>query len=380
MSKLYPSQYIRALVVINSRVARNFRIVFDPEDGSLFKHLILTGQNGSGKTTILEALAREIHNRFPEQVRLKEEALAKENAEHPYVTALKTFGAIEGQKQLPHLFTLLKSNRDIVIEPVQGPQRENTDLLLSNTDVSASFLQFLVNRKTEQAYALANKDHETSDRIEKWFAGLEEQFRFLFEDPGLTLEFKRQIYEFKFVLSDGRHVGLGELSHGHAGILNLLGNLVIKHEAYRKLHPDVVNVPGIILIDEIENHLHLSLQEKIMPFLTTMFPAFQFIVATHSPAVISSIKNSVVYDLSKSCTVTEDLRGYPYQVLMKAHFGLESEYSIEVTEMLHRARELLGKESRDKAEYTELRELEARLSALSPDLALDLTLELERAH
>ncbi|WP_185938669.1 AAA family ATPase [Enterococcus casseliflavus] len=54
----------------------------------------------------------------------------------------------------------------------------------------------------------------------------------------------------------------------------------------------------IILIDEIENHLHPSLQREILPNLVEAFPNGQFIVATHSPFVVNSVKNSITYGLT----------------------------------------------------------------------------------
>jgi predicted ATP-dependent endonuclease of OLD family len=75
-----------------------------------------------------------------------------------------------------------------------------------------------------------------------------------------------------------------------------------------------------VLIDEIETHLHLELQEIILPFLCEMFPRIQFIVATHSPAVISSVEDAVVYDLRKREPVSSaDLQGIRYGTLMTSH-------------------------------------------------------------
>ena len=48
------------------------------------------------------------------------------------------------------------------------------------------------------------------------------------------------------------------------------------------------DMPGIVLIDEIETHLHLELQKKIMEILTGIFPNVQFIVTTHSPFILNS--------------------------------------------------------------------------------------------
>jgi predicted ATP-binding protein involved in virulence len=52
-----------------------------------------------------------------------------------------------------------------------------------------------------------------------------------------------------------------------------------------------------VLIDEIENHLHATMQRAILPDLISAFPNIQFIVTTHSPLIIGSVKNSNVYAL-----------------------------------------------------------------------------------
>ena len=56
---------------------------------------------------------------------------------------------------------------------------------------------------------------------------------------------------------------------------------------------------GLVLIDEMETHLHIELQKKILPFLTEFFPNIQFIVTTHSPYILNSISNSKAYVLVK---------------------------------------------------------------------------------
>lgn len=51
----------------------------------------------------------------------------------------------------------------------------------------------------------------------------------------------------------------------------------------------------VVLIDEIENHLHPSMQRRILPDLASAFPNTQFIVSTHSPLVVGSARDSSVY-------------------------------------------------------------------------------------
>ena len=62
-------------------------------------------------------------------------------------------------------------------------------------------------------------------------------------------------------------------------------------------------MPGIVLIDEIETHLHLELQKRILDLLTTIFPNIQFIVSTHSPFILNSLENVVIYDLENHLLV-----------------------------------------------------------------------------
>jgi predicted ATP-binding protein involved in virulence len=73
------------------------------------------------------------------------------------------------------------------------------------------------------------------------------------------------------------------------------------------------------------------------------------------------------------------LTGIPYHVLMKSHFGIESEYSRLATEKLKNAKTLIQKgDKRTEADDEELRRLAQELDELSPDLSLDIFLELER--
>ena len=85
-----------------------------------------------------------------------------------------------------------------------------------------------------------------------------------------------------------------ELSDGYKNTLSLVGDI-----AYRMavLNPQLLDnvvrqTPGVVLIDEIDQHLHPLWQKTILNSLMNVFPKIQFIVTTHSPTVISSAENS----------------------------------------------------------------------------------------
>ena len=63
--------------------------------------------------------------------------------------------------------------------------------------------------------------------------------------------------------------------------------------------------PGIIIIDEIELHLHPGWQKRILNDLTTVFPNIQFIVSTHSPEVITSYKDANLILLKHEGSATQ---------------------------------------------------------------------------
>lgn len=85
------------------------------------------------------------------------------------------------------------------------------------------------------------------------------------------------------------------LSSGYAAVLDIVVDLMMRMEKKAGKRYDL---EGVVLIDEIEAHLHLELQKKIMPILTGIFPNIQFIVTTHSPFILNSIENTVIYDLA----------------------------------------------------------------------------------
>ena len=93
-------------------------------------------------------------------------------------------------------------------------------------------------------------------------------------------------YTLEFSFNDGRVIAFETLPMGYKRIFSLVIDL-----AYRSyILNENVESNGIVLIDEIELHLHPTLQQEILQRLQKTFPQIQFIVTTHSPLVISNFK------------------------------------------------------------------------------------------
>ncbi|MBT2916629.1 AAA family ATPase, partial [Vibrio anguillarum] len=115
-----------------------------------------------------------------------------------------------------------------------------------------------------------------------------------------------------------------KLSSGYQSILSIYADLLMKVELKEV---SAQELSGVVFIDEIDAHLHVSLQRKIFSFFDQAFPKVQFIVTTHSPFVVQSVNNSVIYDLSANEQL-EDLSMYSYESILKGLLGVESKSSI----------------------------------------------------
>lgn len=92
------------------------------------------------------------------------------------------------------------------------------------------------------------------------------------------------------VTQDGREVTVNQLSDGEKCLLALVGDLA-RRLAIANPHGNPLHGAGIVLIDEIELHLHPRWQHHVMENLTRTFPKCQFILSTHSPAVLGHAVN-----------------------------------------------------------------------------------------
>lgn len=102
-------------------------------------------------------------------------------------------------------------------------------------------------------------------------------------------------------LNDGRIIPFTQLSSGFKKMMAIITDLAFRCIILNPyLGEDVLrHISGVVLIDEIDAHLHPSWQRKIVPRLKSTFPKLQFIVTTHSPHVVASANKNEVIALPK---------------------------------------------------------------------------------
>ncbi|MGN1142857.1 MAG: AAA family ATPase [Oliverpabstia sp.] len=112
-------------------------------------------------------------------------------------------------------------------------------------------------------------------------------------------QFKELVYK-----DDKVEMALSKLSAGYQSLLWMMMDLAYREALLNPDLNDLLEVKGIVLIDEIDMHLHPKWQWNIIKALNTTFPNVQFIITTHSPIVISSAKkaNLIFLDEEKNAS------------------------------------------------------------------------------
>ena len=114
--------------------------------------------------------------------------------------------------------------------------------------------------------------------------------------------------------SDGQRmrIPLSQLSDGYKGAISLVADIAYRMATLNpQLGMDILEKgDGVVLIDEVDLHLHPAWQQKVLNNLTDIFPNVQFIVTTHAPSVINSVKKENIRMLSDGEVVETDNQVY----------------------------------------------------------------------
>ena len=133
---------------------------------------------------------------------------------------------------------------------------------------------------------------------------------------------------------------------------------------------DPLAKPAIVLVDEIDLHLHPKWQRTIMDFLTERFPNTQFIVTAHSPLVVQAAKDANIVLLRREGDRVvidnnpEIVENWRVDQVLTSVFELTTARPADLEPLLARRKELLSQPDLSKADKAELQELEAKIGSL----------------
>lgn len=318
-------------------------------------HLIITGKNGSGKTILLRAIADFLDivkedsymhfANYPQQLdywtnkkngNAQETMQAAKQVEYYQNKINELYGKvdiemmdiakiIEQYQKKNFIISFYAAGRLAKMNEPTNPTKPNLQIKgKASSSLTNQFLFFLSDLKVQEALARNENQYADADDIRAWFESFEEILRNIYNDLNLKLEFNYKDYSFA-IKTGGKSFKFTEMSDGFIAAIDIIADLILKMQDGNSLTRNYQK-QGIVLIDEIETHLHLELQRIVMPLLTNIFPNIQFIVTTHSPFVLSSMNNAVAYDLEHK-TIIDDLTEYSYEALAEGYFGVPTESS-----------------------------------------------------
>lgn len=373
---------------INKIALKNYRCFEDIEVEFHDKLTVIVGSNGSGKTSILEGLAVSLGTFFSGLdgiygLRInKKDAYLKayhmgesEDIQSQYPIDIVATGNIDGceiswKRSLNSSFgsttikearqmmeaaknyqdRLRKGDKNLVLpviayygtsrlwdyhrEKKSDTFRENTKTngYIDSLDGTANIKLMMswFRKKTVQKYQKSANGLNSVLQLDAVYNAMSICFQLVtgYEDVKIIYGLDTNEIECYYTDDEGMKmkIALSQLSDGYKSTISLIADI-----AYRMavLNPQLgTNVlrdtDGIVLIDEVDLHLHPAWQHRILSDLQKIFPKVQFIVTTHAPAVISSAKseNIVILKDNKVLDANTEIYGNDVNSILKGIMGV----------------------------------------------------------
>lgn len=299
MSQETSGNHFERLVLKNVRCFRDAEIELDP------RVTVLIGENGSGKTTVMEALASlsygegEGLGKFPltRKARSGEIALFESGQKRP-AAVWKTSGRLKDDRRLPrerYLFAYGRYRRvhfpeDGEIETRSITPEQDLDALSRRADRERTVTLFRPDnhllRDLSRYLTVLHLGSRSSHRLETAWKQLGESLSSLGQGlQGLQIEAGKTGY-IPVIVRNRLPLELRELSDGYQSILVIVLDLILR---YFYLFPSLENpleAEAVVGIDEVDLHLHPRWQRTMVRQLVHLFPNTQFLLTTHSAAVV----------------------------------------------------------------------------------------------
>lgn len=405
--------YLEKLKLHNFRCYEKLEIDFNRQ------LTVLVGKNGSGKTTVLEAIAIALGtwfvgfnivnakgiNKRTDPLRKAYQIGATDDVQTQFPVEIEAWGKIEESKdQILHwkreLYTptgtmTTKDAKEIVeyaAEYQKAISEGRTDIYLpmvayygtgrlwdyhrqkrtdvfkvsSRTNGYIDCLDGTANVKlmmdwfqimTINKYQRQEENLESNPELDTVYLAMEKCLTNLsgYSDVKIRYNMGTQELEVYYSEQDKQRmrIPLNQLSDGYKGMISLVADIAYRMATLNpQLGTEVLSKgDGVVLIDEVDLHLHPAWQQKVIDNLMNIFPKVQFIVSTHAPAIISSVKTDKLRILSNKevCMTANQVYGKDVNSVMKEIMGVNDrpDQFVELFEKFYR---LLSEKKYDEAD------------------------------
>lgn len=381
--------YFLQLKVENIKCFKEKQTLNLSKDGIPFQWTVILGDNGTGKTTLLQCLGAIL-----DPLKITDFNRNSSNI-LPFVSYEFCYGSKISSKTKDKSYT---------ISPELRPRRNGISIAInSGSDFSQNIICYgygasrHIESNSSDNYDKSNiaslfSDRATLINAEEWLlqadyiaskpSDIQNKAKIRFEKiknilknilpdvedieitTPLTVTDKPKV---KFKTSFGL-VSLNNLSLGYKTIVIWMVDLASKLFDRYPDSENPIEEPAIVLIDELDLHLHPKWQREIIELVTSHFKNTQFIVTAHSPLIVQSASNANIILLRKEGdhivieNNVENIRGWRVdQILVSDLFNIESSRPSEYDELLKERKKILTKRTLTESDKKRLSEIESKV-------------------
>lgn len=402
--------FLTSLKLENVRCFKKLHLDFTEPDGPIRQRTAILGENGTGKSTILRALAL---------ITAGSDALTEVIGDPQYwirnnthscriEAVLRTLDGVERPLSLEigreHTLSDIVSASQETLAPLNDALRHTarnyfvagygTSRRLASSRSASQRSSPYRDIRAQSIATLFDVD-AVLNPLESWAMDLDYRrsgdgintVRSVLSDflPGLTFrEIDKDRGFLLFDTADGV-VPLQYLSDGYQNVAAWIGDLLYRITNVFDDYHEPLNARGLLIIDELGLHLHPKWQRVLYSFVQRKLPNMQLIVTTHSPVTAQQARGDEIHYLKrrgKAITLrqfgTDPSRLLVNQLLMSEAFGLETDESLRVEQTKARYRLLRDANRRTSAEEFEFESLKQDLQTVAQTGATNMQLHEEQ--
>jgi predicted ATP-binding protein involved in virulence len=406
--------FLKSIEIRDLRSIKHLAIDFSMDDQKLRKWTLLLGENGCGKSTALRAIALLLAGSDSLAELLKEPDRWVRNTKERATIS----GILVNQAGQERQITIILQRGWNIRETLKANEYglHELDAALKHSQRNYFVIGYGVTRRPsmgakefsqvtergfahERARSLATMfaPEATLVSFEQWAMDVEyrsgESATSMLRSaigkllPGMSFEgIDRKRREVMFKTVDGV-IPFQQLSDGYQNMANLCGDILYRITQTFEDYRSPLKTRGLLLIDELDLHLHPIWQRQLVNFLSTSLPNLQIICTSHSPLIAQQLRENELYVVERTTArggsgiraVAGDPSRLSLSQLMSPMFGIESTDSMRIQKLRRRAKSKLT--TQDRSELAQVvRETELpEAMRLQVKTAEEITLAISKA-